>query len=199
MANFKLFIIPIILGTLGAILSFLLKLPTSTTIMVSLLLWLSGIFLAYKQPKVKSPQTDDMTFEEYIEYSRKVTKYLQNKARQIENQELSNKISNISFEIEKIADALESKPEKFTKNRKVFSYYIPQTVSLIEKYDEIEDQGLNSKNITEYKKNVENIINVLENAYKNILDRIYESDVLDSSADIKVLNDLLKMEGIENE
>lgn len=199
MANFKLFLIPIILGTLGAISSFLLKLPTSTTIIVSLLLWLSGIFLAYKQPKVKSPQTDDMTFEEYIEYSRKVTKHLQNKARQIENQELSNKISNISFEIEKISDALESKPEKFTKNRKVFSYYIPQTVSLIEKYDEIEDQGLNSKNITEYKKNVENIINVLENAYKNILDRIYESDVLDSSADIKVLNDLLKMEGIENE
>ena len=199
MANFKLFLIPIILGTLGTISSFLLKLPTSTTIIVSLLLWLSGIFLAYKQPKIKSPQTDDMTFEEYIEYSRKVTKHLQSISRQIENQELSNKISNISFEIEKIADALESKPEKFTKNRKVFSYYIPQTVSLIEKYDEIEDQGLNSKNITEYKKNVENIINVLENAYKNILDRIYESDVLDSSADIKVLNDLLKMEGIEGE
>ena len=197
--NFKMFIVPIILGSLGAAISFILKLSPAATVTTSLLLWMSGIFLSYKEPKLKSPQTDDMTFEEYIAYSRKATKHLQRKAREIENQELSDKISNISFNIEKLSDTLEKNPEKFTKNRKVFSYYIPQTVNLIDKYDEIEDQKLTSKTSKEYMKNVENVITTLDVAYKNILNNVYEYDILDSSADIKVLNDLLKLEGVDSE
>lgn len=199
MNNIKSVIISVITGTLGAILSMIGNLSLPLTLVVTLLMWGGGYMLSWKEPKLKSPVTDDLSVEEYLEYGKKAVSHLQYRARQIDDEQLSTKISNISFSIEKIIDSLNKNPDKFFKHRKIFSYYIPSTVSLIDRYDEIEDKELTSKNSKEFMNNVSNIINALEEAYKNMLNNIYEDDITDSSADIQVLNDILKMEGYKYE
>ena len=199
MNNINSIIMSVIAGTLGAIVSMICNLTFLQTIIVTLLMWAGGYVLSLKEQKLKSPTTDDMSDEEYLSYGEEAVKYLQHKARQIDNVELSNKVSNISFSIESIIDSLNKNPNKFIKHRKIFSYYIPSTISLIDRYDEIEDKELTSKNSKEFMGNVVNIINALDLAYKNMLNNIYEDDIMDSSADIQVLNDILKMEGYKYE
>ena len=99
----------------------------------------------------------------------------------------------------KISDALKSKPEKFNEHKKIFTYYIPTTIKLIDKYDEIENQHLTSKDSMEYMKKVESMFSILNNAFQNMLNSIYSYDILDQSADLEVLNSFLKMEELRNE
>ena len=189
----------VIAGSLGAIVSMICNLTFFQTLLVTLLMWGGGYILSLKEPKLKSPVTDDMSVEEYLNYGKEAVEHLQYRARQIDDIQLSNKISNISFSIESIIDSLNKNPDKFTRHRKIFSYYIPSTVSLLDRYDEIEDKRLTSKNSKEFMNNVVNVIDALDLAYKNMLNNIYEDDITDSSADIQVLNDILKMEGYKYE
>jgi len=196
------FIIPLLVTFWIGVLSFVLD----AGLIISLISMIAGyigamILVTKEKPKisVKDVRTDEFTFEEYMDYSSKVVSHLQEKSKLIEENELSYKILNISENIKKINEALKKSPDKFTKNRKIFSYYIPTTVNIIDRYDEIEDQNLTGEKVIEYKKKAKEIINMLDVAYGNMLNNIYEHDMLDTTADMEVLNSIIKMEGLQSE
>lgn len=196
------FIIPLLVSFWIGVLSFVFD----AELIISLISMIAGyvgamILVTKEKPKisVKDVKTDEFTFEEYMDYSSKVVYHLQEKSNLIEENELSLGILNISENIKKINEALKKNPDKFTKNRKIFSYYIPTTVNIIDRYDEIEDQNLTGEKVREYKKKAKEIIHMLDIAYGNMLNNIYEHDMLDTTADMEVLNSIIKMEGLQSE
>ena len=58
----------------------------------------------------------------------------------IEDPELVSIIKEIDSTVEKIIKTIESKPEKYKKSEKFFSYYLPVTINILNRYDEIENQ-----------------------------------------------------------
>ena len=63
----------------------------------------------------------------------------------VDSPELRKNINEIGETINKMIKTLEKKPEKFKKMSNFFDYYLPVTLNILKKYDEIENQRLSSE------------------------------------------------------
>ena len=124
-------------------------------------------------------------------------KYLKNISGEIEDSELANDVKEISTSIAKIKEAVENNPHTYESNKKVFTYYIPTTLRLIKKYDEIENQNMTNDEVQTYMKKTKSVFRSLNNTYQKMLFSFYSKDIIDQTADIEVLSSLLKAENQE--
>ena len=119
----------------------------------------------------------------------------------IAHPEISAKIDRIEELTGKILKLLEEKPEKAGELRSFMNYYLPQTLKILENYAKLEAQGIQSGNIQEAKQKIEGMMDKLVEGYENQLDRLFANDVLDISADLKVMEQMMEKDGlaVENE
>ena len=64
------------------------------------------------------------------------------------------------------------------------------------KYDEVENQKLKSKEGKEFLLKANRMINETNDAFSSILSSLYQSDIMDVDADMKVYDLMLKADGI---
>lgn len=116
----------------------------------------------------------------------------------VEDEELKENIKQINFSIDKIINAVEKNPEKYKIVDNFFSYYLPVTINILNKYDEIENQKLSSKESDEFMKKTKSMINKINLAFKNQLSNLYQSDIIDTDAEMKVFESMLKSDGYDD-
>ena len=101
--------------------------------------------------------------------------------------------------INKILSKIEKDAKKNSKNYdKIFDYYIPSTVNIVDKYDEIENQNLSSKESLKLQESSKKLIREVKQAYEKLLNNLYESDIIDMDAEVKVFNSVIKSDGLDN-
>ena len=115
----------------------------------------------------------------------------------VESLELQKNIKEINQTVGKIINTVEKKPEKGKKMGNFFDYYLPVTLNIIKRYDEIENQNLNSKEGQQFMKQTEDMIIKINSAFKNQLSNLYESDIVDTDAEMKVFESMLKADGYD--
>ncbi len=113
----------------------------------------------------------------------------------VENKDLQKDIAEIHETASKIIDTISKKPEKLSKATTFFDYYLPVTLKILTKYDDIENQELDNEDILKFMKNTENMISKIEKAFKVQLANLYQSDLIDTDAEIKVFDQMLNAEG----
>lgn len=113
----------------------------------------------------------------------------------VENKDLQKDIAELHETASKIIDTISKKPEKFSKATTFFDYYLPVTLKILIKYDDIENQELENEEILKFMKNTENMISKIEKAFKVQLANLYQSDIIDTDAEIKVFDQMLNAEG----
>ena len=116
---------------------------------------------------------------------------------QVENADLKKNIREINESINKIISTVEKKPEKYNKMNNFFNYYLPVTLSILDRYDEIENQRLVTEDGRKFMKQAENMIEKINNAFKNQLSNLYQSDMVDTDAEMKVFESMLKADGYD--
>lgn len=114
----------------------------------------------------------------------------------IANQELSDKIDRIEELTAKIFKLLDERPEKAGELRSFMNYYLPQTLKILESYSKLEAQGIEGENIAEAKGKIEAMMDKLVDGYEAQLDKLFANDVLDISADLKVMESMLEKDGL---
>lgn len=114
----------------------------------------------------------------------------------IANPELSQKIERIEELTAKIFHLLEERPEKAGQLRSFMNYYLPQTLKILESYSKLEAQGIEGENIAEAKQKIEAMMDKLVDGYETQLDKLFADDVLDISADLKVMESMLEKDGL---
>lgn len=114
----------------------------------------------------------------------------------IANPELSQKIDRIEELTAKIFRLLEERPEKASELRSFMNYYLPQTLKILENYSKLEAQGIEGENIAEAKQKIEGMMDKLVDGYETQLDKLFADDVLDISADLKVMENMLEKDGL---
>ena len=114
----------------------------------------------------------------------------------VENIELKKNIREISETVSKMIKTIEKKPEKFKKMSNFFNYYLPVTLSILTKYDEIENQGLSSEEGRKFMQQTESMIDKINKAFKNQLSNLYQTDMVDTDAEMKVFESMLKADRI---
>ena len=119
----------------------------------------------------------------------------------IANPERSEKIDRIEVLTGKILKLLEERPEKAGELRSFMNYYLPQTLKILENYSKLEAQGIEGGNIAEAKQKIEGMMDKVVDGYETQLDKLFADDVLDISADLKVMESMLEKDGLamENE
>ena len=78
-----------------------------------------------------------------------------------------------------------------------FNYYLPVTYNILKKYDEIENQKLNSDEGKKFMQQTESMIEKINNAFKSQLSNLYQADIVDTDAEMKVFETMLKADGYD--
>lgn len=115
---------------------------------------------------------------------------------QIDNNSIKDNIRNISQTSSKILVSLRENPKKTKQVRKFIEYYLPFTLNILNQYNTIEDQKLTSKESIDFMKRVEKMLDRVKEACEIQLNNMYESDLLNTNADIKVFETMLKSDGL---
>ena len=114
----------------------------------------------------------------------------------VESVETRKNLSEIHETVNKIIATVESKPKKAKKIDNFFEYYLPVLIKIVNKYDEVENQRLKSKDGKEFMEKADKMIGDTKKAFATILDSLYQSDIMDADADMKVYDLMLKADGI---
>ncbi len=79
---------------------------------------------------------------------------------------------------------------------KFMRYYLPTTLKLVNAYREFEKQPVQGENIRNAKTEIQTSLEIINKAFENLLDSLFEDDALDISTDISVLHTMLAQEGL---
>ena len=77
-----------------------------------------------------------------------------------------------------------------------FDYYLPVTIKLVDRFDEIENQNISSLESKTFNESTIKMIEEINGVFKMFLNNLYKSDMLDTNVEIKVLNSMLKSDGL---
>lgn len=116
---------------------------------------------------------------------------------QIESSSLQKNIKEIHETANKIIETIEKNPGKAKKANNFFDYYLPVTLNILRKYDEIENQKLSSEDGKKFMNQTEDMIEKINKAFKSQLSNLYQSDIIDTDAEMKVFESMLKADGYD--
>ena len=140
-------------------------------------------------------KVDEKNVEQVLTDARNKNKYILSMVDKIDNDEVKKNLKEINTTTGKIINTVAKNKKKIKQTEKFFTYYLPSTVGIIGKYDEIENQKLSSSDAKKFFDSALESLKEINSSFKKILNNLYESDIENATADIKVLNNILKGEG----
>ena len=133
-----------------------------------------------------------------LETAKKQNKRILTMIPQIEDEEIKKQLNEIHDSVSKIIETVEKKPKKVNQTDNFFDYYLPITVKLVDRYDEIENQKLSSSESKKFLQSTNKMVGEINRAYKKILSDLYRTDIVDMDAEMKVFDSLLKADGFND-
>jgi 5-bromo-4-chloroindolyl phosphate hydrolysis protein len=131
-----------------------------------------------------------------INEARKEQKQIKNLIPKVENIETQKNLKEINETINKILEEVEKKPKKEKSLNNFFDYYLPVLIKITTRYDEIENTRLTSIDEKKFMTKAQNLIKDTNKAFKTILSTLYQKDIMDTDADMKVYELMMKADGI---
>lgn len=131
-----------------------------------------------------------------IDDGRRLIEEIKNINKVIPGEELTYKLERLEQISEKIFEYVESHPEKLPQIKRFTDYFLPTTLKLAETYARLDDQPVQGKNISNSKKEIEETMDTIYDAYEKLLDGLFEDIALDISTDISVLETMFAQEGL---
>lgn len=114
----------------------------------------------------------------------------------IPGEEISAKISLMEQIVQQIFTRAEEHPEIIPDLKRMMDYYLPTTVKLLDAYEDMDKQPIQGENIRASKKEIEDTIDTLNQAFIKLLDSVFQDTAWDVSSDITALNTILAQEGL---
>lgn len=134
--------------------------------------------------------------ESTIKIGRNYIEQIKNIKNELYKEEIAVKLDKLGNISNQILVQVEKNPNKIQEVNKFINHYLPITIKLINSYKDINNQSVQGENIENAKIEIEKSIDLINSAFENLLDDLYEDVVLDISTDISVLKTLFKQEGL---
>ena len=188
----------IVSGVVGASFFALGYLGLSVALVPSLVIG-AGAYVA-SELVMKGPESgvdiiEDMSLKKRIEIARKSNKHISEMENEIDSLEVSKHLKKINKTTSKILNTIEKNKLNNKTSNKFLDYYLPVCVKIIDRYDEIENQELTSKDSKKYMDSSIKMIKETSLAFDKILASLYQNDIYNNEAEMKVYNQMLKSDG----
>lgn len=154
--------------------------------------------LVMNSSKIKE-DIKELSLKEKITISRNSNMHIKDMIRNLDDNDVKNDLEEITKTTTKILDAIAKNNLNNRTTNKFIDYYLPVCVKIVDRYDEIENQKLTSSDSKKFMNDSKKIIKDTNNAFKKILNSLYQSDILNADAEMKVYNSILKADGYEDE
>ena len=114
----------------------------------------------------------------------------------IPGQEISEKLDKLESVTAKVFWYVEQHPEKLSDIQNFMSYYLPTTLKLVNAYREFGEKTEQSQEIQYAQSEILHILDTINLAFANLLNSLYEEDILDITTDISTLEKVLAQDGL---
>lgn len=165
-----------------------------------LLLWQMGMSNFATEPSEDSEPTEvpelELDFQlKEVDPLRSGLKYYRSKIEetvaQIEDLDVSKLCTLIAKRLEFIEDDIEKDPNDRAKIKKLTNHILPMIEELIVKYEELEEQRGTIAGVEESLQNINQALEKVDNALRELLDDLFINDSMEISANIETLDSLL--------
>ena len=110
--------------------------------------------------------------------------------------ELSAAMTRMEKAGRSIVETVEAAPAKAKQVRRFANYYLPDAVNILQQYATLAKQGVRGENAAAIRAEVEHNAASIATAFENQLDALYAAESMDLSADLTVLQNMLKGQGL---
>ncbi len=194
------------------VIRFLLSLIAGTALFIYLKEYISGFlsfliallvyFIVYRLIKkitngkkttadnpVSNPKTDEI-----VNNGLQRLRQIRSNTVLIKNNDAAAKIKEICTNGVEILDHLKNNPEDLKKAKPFLNYYLVTTEKIVNRYAELCSKKDKTEEIEKAIKNVESVLDSINETYKKQLKNLLEDDLLDLSVEISVLEKTMKLE-----
>ena len=151
--------------------------------------------LIFKDRSKLDLSIDKKNLYDILKEAKEETLQISNISKQIEDKEVVENIEQICDISNKIIDTLSKNPNKLGQARNFLNYYLPVTIKILTRCDEIENQRLNTTESKEFMESVKKMTEKIKNAFNEQLNNMYQTEMIDTDAEIKVFESMLKSDG----
>ena len=99
---------------------------------------------------------------------------------------------------DRILDYQKKHPNRQGQLRTFLNYYLPTTLKILRAYAQLEAQGIEGENISAAKARIEGMMDQVVAGFEKQLDKLFQDDALDIAADVEVLENMLKKDGLSD-
>ena len=148
-------------------------------------------------PKVSRAQESEIhtMADEGMEYIRK----LRDLNDRIPGEVISAKLFCLENLLKDIFESVRQHPEQTDRMHKLMSYYLPTTLKLVESYERFDKVSSPGPDIIKAKAEIENTLDTINQAFRELLNSLFQDTVFDVTTDAQVLKTMLAKEGLTRE
>ena len=129
---------------------------------------------------------------EYVKFVRTINDKIQ------DTEEMSNKLYRLEEIMNKIFAQVRKNPESAEELHKLMDYYLPTTKKLLSAYIELDKQP-DLDNVTKTKAEISDAMDIINEAFENLLDSLFQDMAWDISSDISVMKTMMAQDGLTAE
>lgn len=151
------------------------------------------------QTEQESDQDLPENAREIIKEGREYIQAIHDLNDEIPGVEMSEKLYRLESTMDRIVEQVRQNPDSASELRKLMSYYLPTTVKLLGAYKELDKQTVGGENIDKTKKEIEDALDTINDAFEKLLDSLFQSMAWDVSSDISVMQTMFAQDGLTGE
>lgn len=167
-------------------------LPTGYLDMKAGMLMLTEMGYTQPEPEPETQQKEQSQEDEILREIRLINDLIPDPV-------ISAKIDRIEEITHKILQYQKTHPQRSDQLRTFLNYYLPTTLKILRSYARLDAQGVEGENITAAKERIEGMMDQVVEGFEKQLDKLFSSDAMDIAADVQVLENMLKKDGLSGD
>jgi 5-bromo-4-chloroindolyl phosphate hydrolysis protein len=160
---------------------------------------LSKVFpgtVKYERAPAKPSDTGNKELDQMILQGRNNLNRLEDLGEGLRSDIMGQQIEELCLYGRKIFDFIEKNTAQGRSVKSFMDYYLPTTVSLVENYMVLKNQGIKGENITSSLEKIEGIMETIVKAFKTQLDNLFQDKAMDIATEVNVMKRLIESEGL---
>ncbi len=116
---------------------------------------------------------------------------------EIKGEVISDKLTRLEGILREIFNCVKEHPEQMGRIHKLMDYYLPTMLKLVEAYAEYDRISTPGDEILKAKEEIEATLDKINDAFTQLLNSLFRDSVWDVTSDAKVLETMLKQDGLD--